>query len=389
MFPKEETPFDKFVSRGDLPDDFDIPGPHADIDASVEQALTDIDETRVSKVISVLGENGVGKSHLFWALRKRFYAQANFIYVPAPVSKKSTLFDMYTRFVEGLGEDRVRDILAKIASNWGSRYKIYGIFRTTDVESVIRRATKLEAMEKTMNPYLQDCIRAIIKFDLDPENRALAERWIFGEPMDFAELQVLGVERNMKEEETIFSMMNLLIESMEEALVLFFDELEKPFQSPELTVETDDRLRAGNGQVATMVEEHPRNMFEIVNKLVRETTNVLAILSTNSNDWDRVKEHVPPQLLEKIGRNLTFRTFTFEEFRQLYLEILRKYWFDLEVTIIKDPFYPLSETILQEIFQKGKANPRECLRILKKVFSAIAFEEWDEKQVGEKALEEI
>ncbi len=389
MFPKEETPFDKFVSRGDLPDDFDIPGPHADIDASVEQALTDIDETRVSKVISVLGENGVGKSHLFWALRKKFYAQANFIYVPAPVSKKSTLFDMYTRFVEGLGEDRVRDILAKIASNWGSRYKIYGIFRTTDVESVIRRATKLEAMEKTMNPYLQDCIRAIIKFDLDPENRALAERWIFGEPMDFAELQVLGVERNMKEEETIFSMMNLLIESMEEALVLFFDELEKPFQSPELTVETDDRLRAGNGQVVTTVEEHPRNMFEIVNKLVRETTNVLAILSTNSNDWDRVKEHVPPQLLEKIGRNLTFRTFTFEEFRQLYLEILRKYWFDLEVTIIKDPFYPLSETILQEIFEKGKANPRECLRILKKVFSAIAFEEWDERQVGEKALEEI
>ncbi len=377
MFPREETPFDKFVSRGDLPDDFDIAGPHAEIDASVEQALTDIDETRVSKVVSVLGENGVGKSHLFWALRKKFYAQANFIYVPAPVSKKSTLFDMYTRFVEGLGEDRVREILANIASNWGSRYKIYGIFRTTDVDSVIRRAIKLEAMGKTMNPYLEDCIKAIIKFDLDPENRALAERWIFGEPMDFAELQVLGVERNMKEEETIFAMMKLLIESMEEALVLFLDELEKPFQTPDISLE---------GGVA---DEHPRNIFEIINKLINETTNVLAILSTNSNDWDRVKEHVPPQLLEKIGMNLTFRPFTFEEFRQLYLEILRKYWFDLEVGIIQDPFYPLNQKILEEIFQKGKANPRECLRILKKVFSAIAFEEWDEKQVFEKVLEEI
>ncbi len=389
MFPKEETPFDKFVSRGDLPDDFDIPGPHADIDASVEQALTDIDCSNVSKVISVLGENGVGKSHLFWALRKEFYAQANFIYVPAPVSKKSTLFDIYTRFVEGLGEDRVRDILAKIASNWGSRYKIYGIFRTTDVDSVIRRAIKLEAMGKTMNPYLEDCIRAIIKFDLDPENRALAERWIFGEPMDFAELQVLGVERNMKEEETIFAMMKLLIENTEEALVLFMDELEKPFQTPDLAVESDDRLRSGVVQEGEAVEQHPRNIFEIVNKLINETTNILAILSINSNDWDRVKVHIPPQLLEKIGPNLTFRTFTFEEFRQLYLDILRKYWFDLEVNIIKDPFYPLSEKILQAIFQKGNANPRECLRILKKVFSAIAFEEWDEKQVVEKALEEI
>ncbi len=376
MFPKEETPFDKFVSRGDLPDDFDIPGPHAEIDASVEQALTDIDETGVSKIISILGENGIGKSHLFWALRKTFYAQANFIYVPAPVSKKSTLFQIYTRFVEGLGEDRVREILANIASNWGSRYKIYGIFRTTDVNSVVRRAINLEAIGKTMNPYLEDCIKAIIKFDLDPENRALAERWIFGEPMDFAELQVLGVERNMKEEETIFAMMKLLIENMEEALVLFLDEVEKAFQASDQTVDID-------------AEQHPLNIFEVIQKLTNETTNVLAILSTNSNDWDRVKEHIPPQLLEKIGSNLTFRPFNYEEFKQLYLDILRKYWSDREIGIIQDPFYPLNEKVLEQIFQKSKANPRECLRILKKVFSAIAFEEWEENQVVEKALEEV
>ena len=378
MFPKEETPFDKFVSRGDLPDEFDIPGPHAEIDTAVEQALADLYETRVSKIISVLGGNGIGKSHLFWALRKKFYAQANFAYVPAPVSKKSTLFHIYTRFMEGLGEDRARELLAKIASNWGSRYKIYGVFRTTDVNSVIRRAIKLETMGKRADPALEDCIKAIIIFDLDPENRALAERWIFGEPMDFAELQVLGVERNMKEEDTIFVMMKLLMESMEEALVLFLDELEKPFQTHDLSSE-----------VEVVVEDHSLNIFDVIYKLINETTNVLAILSTNSNDWDRVREHIPPQLIEKIGPNLTFRPFTLEEFKELYVEILRKYWRNLEVDIIQDPFYPLNERIIGEIFQKGKSNPRECLRILKKLFSAIAFEEWDEQQVIEKALEEI
>ncbi|OLS12693.1 MAG: hypothetical protein RBG13Loki_3706 [Promethearchaeota archaeon CR_4] len=377
MFPKEETPFDKFVSRGDLPEDFDIPGPHAEIDAVVEEALTDLYETRVSKIISVLGENGIGKSHLFWALRKKFYAQANFVYVPAPITKKGTLFHIYTRFMDDLGEDRVRELLAKIASNWGSRYKIYGVFRTTDVQSVIRRAIKLETTGKTVDRTLEDCIKAIIIFDLDPENRGLAERWIFGEPMDFAELQILGVERNMKEEDTVFAMMKLLMEAMEESLVLFLDELEKPFQTPGLSLEVEG------------IEKHPRNILEVIYKLINETSNMLAILSTNSNDWERVREHIPPQLMEKVGPNLTFRPFTLEEFKTLFTDILSKYWRDREIGIIQDPWYPLDERIIEEIFQKGKSNPRECLRILKKLFSAIAFEEWDEEQVIEKANEEI
>ena len=85
VFQAEESPFDKFVSRGDLLDEIDIPGPHQAIDFAVGEVLEVILDTRVPRIISITGENGAGKTHLYWAFKKTFYSQARFIFIPAPI----------------------------------------------------------------------------------------------------------------------------------------------------------------------------------------------------------------------------------------------------------------------------------------------------------------
>ncbi|HMF32388.1 MAG TPA: hypothetical protein VKK79_13285 [Candidatus Lokiarchaeia archaeon] len=377
MFQAEESPFDKFVSRGDLLDEIDIPGPHEAIDDAVEQALEDIFDTRVPKVISILGDNGEGKTHLFWALEKKFLSQAYFIFVPAPMSTKNVLIHLYTCFVEGLGEDRLHEIIAKLAGNWGANTKIYGIFRTTDVEGVIQRAISLETMGTGPNPALEDCIKAIIRHEMDLEKRDLAERWILGELMDYPELQQLDIDNNLKEGDRIFAMMKLVMEAMDEVVVLFFDELEKPFHADDLILEVAEGV------------ERPQQIFDVIYRLLHETTNLLSILSTNAPDWPNVQGHIPPPLLEILGPNLSLRPFTFPEFQELYQEIFRRFWQEKQIGLIQDPLWPLTTPVLERIFARGQLNPRECLRLLKKLFSALAFEEWDEKELKEKILEDI
>ena len=212
---------------------------------------------------------------------------------------------------------------------------------------------------------------------MDVEKRDLAERWILGELMDYAELQLLGVESNLKEGGHIFAMMQIIIEAMDEVIVLFFDELEKPFHGDDLALDVPN------------AQEHAGNIFTVILRLVQETTNMLVILSTNTPDWPNVKEHIPPELMEMLSPPFDLHVFTFPEFKQLCEAIFAKFWQEKQINLVSDPFYPLNEKILETLFTRSNANPRECLRLLKKSFSAIAFEEWDENEIQEKALEQF
>ena len=65
------TPFDRFVSRGDIEDVIDIPRTRQTIDRNVFRAVQQTQLDQSTRLIPILGSAGTGKTHAYWAYKDR------------------------------------------------------------------------------------------------------------------------------------------------------------------------------------------------------------------------------------------------------------------------------------------------------------------------------
>jgi hypothetical protein len=65
------TPFDRFVSRGDVHDPVDIPNPRREMDRAVFNAIKKTAADKTVRFLPMIGPAGSGKTHAFWAYKDR------------------------------------------------------------------------------------------------------------------------------------------------------------------------------------------------------------------------------------------------------------------------------------------------------------------------------
>ena len=65
------TPFDRFVSRGDLEDVIDIPMSRSAIDRSIFRSVAQTQLDQSTRMVPILGEAGAGKTHAYWAYKDK------------------------------------------------------------------------------------------------------------------------------------------------------------------------------------------------------------------------------------------------------------------------------------------------------------------------------
>jgi hypothetical protein len=103
---KEGTPFDRFVSRGDVRDSIDIKAPREEAERAVRRALRSTIADGTARLLPIVGVAGTGKTHFYWALKDLEEKEDKdwvCVYVPSPPTPVRTLLHIYTCLADEIG----------------------------------------------------------------------------------------------------------------------------------------------------------------------------------------------------------------------------------------------------------------------------------------------
>ncbi|HME53781.1 MAG TPA: hypothetical protein VKM55_16250 [Candidatus Lokiarchaeia archaeon] len=349
------TPFDRFVSRGDIKDHVDIPTPRGDLNDRVLDAVEHIATDSVSLSIPILGVAGSGKTHAYWALKdlEKSLPDPNWtiIYIPSPPTAIRILFHVYTCIA-----DDFPGFIDIVSRNLIDRFSDSA---DDDLDDVVRKATA------AYDPEFGDCIKMLVAYGLIKEKRKrmLARRWIFGEAIDEHEFEDLDIHSVIEEDETGLAMIKLITEYMlmpgnsidnpkrHKIIVLFFDEFESPFRI--------------NGT------EAEAKFIDTLNRIFREVDYFLLIAAVLKDVWEQIVGLFDDPFKSRMQATAELQPFSFDDVKNLVTKSQEKFWNENHVKPPEDIFFPLNEEILKHIFERTLGNPRETIKLTRVLMEKI------------------
>jgi hypothetical protein len=352
---REDPPLRRYVSRGDTPDDVDIPGPHQDADRAIWRVARFTMKDHTPRFQPILGSAGMGKTHLYWVIKGQedIFAAGNFlaVYVPSPPSPVRIPLHIHACIVDTAGDeifDEAFDFLiTKFGGVKGVTHEIY------DYTYV---------MERLLVDYpgiSSDAVKALLRYRLDPGTQDLARRWLLGDALSEYELERLGVRTILEEDDVTMAMLRILAEGSERPLVLFFDEMEGPFNA--------------------YGDEAQRNFLEILKRLYNETKNVVIIASCTTDIWERIYDLADSPTKSRMESPIHLNPFTREDVAAFVTKTLSSYWQQQNIEPPLDAFFPFTEQDITDAFSKSDGNPRESIRYLISRLDEIVFEKKEEE----------
>ncbi|MHA1267145.1 MAG: hypothetical protein ACTSRS_18035 [Candidatus Helarchaeota archaeon] len=348
---KEGTPFDRFVSRGDVRDTIDIKSPRAEAERLVRRALQSTIADGTARLVPIVGIAGTGKTHFYWVLKDLEETEGDSwvcVYVPSPPTPVRTLLHIYTCLV-----DEVNDLLdrvsAQIIQTYGKKGKLFG----PSMKEVINHAIKF-------NPGVAvDVIRALILYGMakDQGLKHAAERWLLGESFTEEELEKLKLNSVLESDDTCLATIKIFAQNLNKIIILYFDELEIPFR--------------------TFGPEAEMALLETIKRLYNEIPNILIITACLEEVWTRVlTEIADPALKSRMEREAHLKPFEVKDIEEFYISAMRNFWEnEKNVPLPADPLFPLSKEIFEEVHKKSKGNPRESIKIIRDYMDMVLFGE--------------
>ena len=218
---RENSPLKSYVSRGDTRDTIDIPGPHEDADRAIFRAIRFTMQDGLPRFQPILGSAGMGKTHLYWALKDRqdYFKKGNFlaVYVPSPPAPVRIPLHLHACIVDEAGEDLFQQAVDMLMVKFGG---LRGVSHETYDYTY--------AMERLLVDYpgiSSDVMKTLLRYRLDPANSDLARRWLFGDALSQKEIERLGVHTILEDDDVTMATLKLLAEGTIMPIVLFIDEM--------------------------------------------------------------------------------------------------------------------------------------------------------------------
>ncbi len=348
---KEGTPFDRFVSRGDVRDTIDIKSPRAEVERLVRRALRSTIADGTPRLVPIVGVAGTGKTHFYWVLKDlEEIEHENWVcvYVPSPPTPVRTLLHIYTCIA-----DEVNDLLDvtsdQIIQTYGKKGKLFG----PSMKEVINHAIKY-------NPGVAvDVIRALIIYGMAKEQslKHAAERWLLGESFTEDELEKLKLNSVLESDDTCLATIKIFAQNMKKVFIFYFDELEIPFR--------------------TFGPEAEISLLETIKRIYNEVPNVLIITACLEEVWTRVLNDIADAALKsRMEKEAHLKPFTVEDVEEFYISAMRNFWEnEKNVPLPVDPLFPLTDKIFKEVHAKSKGNPRESIKIIRDYMDMVLYGE--------------
>jgi len=349
------TPFNKFVSRGDLPDVIDIANPRKEIDRNIFRAIKQTNRDKSTRLIPILGSAGSGKTHAFWAYKDKIGQVEEFeveglepinwtiVYVPSPPASVRVLFHIYTCIIEELGADVIKTVSEKLVTKWGGKKR--GFFSRPKADDVISRGIR------EFPGVGADIVKALVSFRLEKDKRALAERWLLGEDLEDDELDDLGINSVIEDDDTCLAMIKIITENLGKVIVLYFDEIESPYRM--------------HGELAE------RKFLEVLKKQYNEVQKLVIVIAVLKEIWPRILEIADQPLRSRMEPEQELKPFSLNDLKLFFANTMEHFWDQNNLNPPLYPLFPLNEEVINVIYEKSGGNPRDAIKLCNRFINKI------------------
>ncbi|NVM35337.1 MAG: hypothetical protein HWN81_07060 [Candidatus Lokiarchaeota archaeon] len=363
-------PFSNFASRGDIPDKVDIARPRSHIDREVYRLVQQTYRDRSSRLIPILGSAGTGKTHAYHSFkdkerenRKKLEGADELeeidagkvatstdwtiVYVPSPPASIRVLLHVYTCIIEELGAGLLDIVSEKLMRKWGGIKK--GVFQKPKIEEVIQKGIR------EFPGVFADCVKALVTYQLDKNKKALAERWLLGEDLQDEELNELGINSVVEEDDVCLALIKIITEYLDKVLILYFDELESPYRM--------------------FGESAERKFLEILKRLYNEVKGLVITIAVLKEIWPRIIEIADAPLRSRMEPEQELRPFSLNDLKIFFSKSMEAFWEENNLNPPLYPLFPLNEKLIELIFEKTQGNPRNSIKLCRRFIDKVVMEE--------------
>jgi hypothetical protein len=375
------TPFDRFVSRGDIKDPVDIPGPRGEFEQVFLSLVEGVATGGVPRFLPIVGSSGSGKTHTYWALKDREKAQETHtwtvIYVPSPPAAVRILFHVYTCLT-----NEVPEFIENVSNTLLWRYMgtDVGDLGKSNISTIIDKA-------KAENPAVfVDAIRAFMTYALheDKNKRRLAKRWLLGDALDEAEMDQLGVKTPLDSDEACLAMIQIISENLaaedssngdavgirSKIMAFFFDEFESPFRT--------------HGHDAEI------KLIEKIEQILASVKNIIVIGAILKDVYDHIIDIFSPESRNQVEPAIELQPFTFDDLSLYLSRAQEQFWTQKGMPPPGYLAFPLNDELLKHIFEKSNGNPREAIKLTRVFVEKVVSGDLSLEEFGIKAkVEEV
>jgi len=384
------NPFKKFVSTGEIREDLGLTTSRKPL----LDKIMEIVENNENCILPIIGDVGIGKTHLYWALKNRMYYH-NTIYLSLEEVYKRFFYTIYSEFIEVIGLEPLRNIVNQLVNEWGALERKFGFFHISDVEKIRAKALQMisDNFDEDEKVALHDVVTGISTHQLDPYKKIDAERWLLGEIMDIKELTHLNMMHDLTKNRNAYVMLKLLIENSKLGTILYIDDFESIVQSYPSQEDTEEVFDPSwlYGKEDSPDEILSQKLLRRVLKLQKINGLRIIITLKSKASLDEVKKaisKVDESIIGYIKDPIFLSEFEEKDIFEFYIKNMKNFLENGNFTKIPDTtfkdYFPLTQKILENIYIKSKGNPREILKFLIKIFNDIIFSNQKLSQIREK-----
>ncbi len=316
----QQNPFSRYISRADMPDVIDLPRPRLEAEERIRRLVEMTRQTKIPKVLPILGEAGLGKTHFYWTLHSRL-SDVLLVYVPPPTTPNSIMANFYFSIIRAHGKFLLKNAAEQVVSRYGS-------------------------IENALHSYAGSCanmIEALFVLQTDPSLSKYALRWLTGLEIDQDSLKIS--KTIMDDEGLALEGIKVLLQEAPVPIVFFVDELESLFIS--------------------MGQEAELQFLESIKRLVNEVPNFVLVLSCITSLWDRILELSSTAFQSRLEPPVVLKRFTRQDLAQYAALILQKFWTSVNLEPeAQNPYWPLDNADIEASYAYSHGNPREAIKYL-------------------------
>ena len=370
-------PFSNFVSRGNIRDKVDIARPRNYIDREVYRLVRQTYRDRASRMIPILGSAGTGKTHAYHSFKdkerenRKKLEQSDesqeieasqiepvdwtIVYVPSPPASIRVLLHVYTCLIEEVGPEILDMVSEKLVKKWGGKKS--GLFQKPKIDEVIQKGIR------EFPGVFADCVKALVTYQLDKNKKALAERWLLGEDLQPEELNEIGINSVIEDDDICLAMIKIITENLDRVLIFYFDEIESPYRM--------------HGEVAE------RKFLEILKRLYNEVKGLVITIAVLKEIWPRILEIADPPLRSRMEPEQELKPFSLNDLKIFFSKSMEVFWDDNNLNPPLYPLFPLNEKLIELIFEKTKGNPRNSIKLCRRFIEKIVMDEMTVEELME------
>ncbi len=374
------NPFRKFVSTGEIKEELGLVKSRDELFQFIKERL----EKENNIIIPIIGDVGVGKTHLYWMLRYNLYFH-NSIYLSLESLKNRFYYTIYSEFIEILGVDLLRFILNQLCTQWGALERKYGFFHVANLERAKSRALEhfLSLYDEKDIDIIEDIINGIIIHQFDPYNKIEAEEWLLGRLMDAKELSRLNMNVDLRKSKSAYMMLRILIENSKLDTVLFIDDFEKIITIMKPKDESAEEVFDPSWLYGNEKSPDDIKSEKILNRLTKLITiNKLRIIITLKsldllNEIKQKFEEFYPDFILNIGEPLFIENFKENDIFEFYTQNINSFYEEMDfkefIGAFQNEYFPLNKKTLKKIYYQTQGNPREVIKALIEIFNQIIY----------------